>query len=529
MEAPGLPDPPGPQGPDPSPPAGGDPGPSAPAPGPWTPPPAAAAAWSWPSLDALRPAGGLLLAGAAVTGVLFDLAIRSGALALGAALVVWAAVATLLVDRRTSGRWPLACFAAAAALAAGFVLRASPWLLVPDLAAVVVLVSLGVLIGPDGDPRDLRTFALGVRVLRLAPRLVWIPTYLARPAVDLARRLSGRRRSDAAALARGLLIAVPVAVVLGALLASADPVFASFFDTSTLHADPGDVLLHGLLVASGGLLLVAIAGCLSVAHPAAPAPPGWLGAREALVLFAVIDVLFALFAVAQVVAVTGHDAGALRRAGVTPSDYARSGFFQLLWVAGLSWVVVAVGRRAVPAGRGPLRTALVVSVEVAVGLVLLIVYVAHSRLQLYEASFGFTMLRLYSHVFAGVVAAAFVLLGLAVAGLGSRRNWLPGAVGGLVLAVLVGLNAVNPEAVVLRLNEDQAAHAAHGKLDVDYLASLSDDAVPLALQPASGPSREQRDRLAAGVCAAAPAADGWEAASLAARAAADARRSRCRR
>jgi hypothetical protein len=245
-------------------------------------------------------------------------------------------------------------------------------------------------------------------------------------------------------------------------------------------------------------------------------------------VMAVIDVLFALFAVAQVVASRGGGAAALRDAGVTYSDYARSGFFQLLWVAGLSWLVILVVRTAVPVERGSQRRALIASIEVAIGLVLLIVYVAHSRLQLYEATYGFTMLRLYSHVFAGVAAAAFVLLGVSVAGLGSSRAWLLGAVGAVALAALLGLNAASPEALVVRLNADRAEQT--GKLDEGYLASLSDDATPLALSPGPGLGPGYRDRLRHAVCTTVhPTARGWASYNVAARAAVDARSQACGR
>jgi len=62
------------------------------------------------------------------------------------------------------------------------------------------------------------------------------------------------------------------------------------------------------------------------------------------------------------------------------------------------------------------------------------VVVALRRLWLYEQAFGLTMLRLYSSLFAAWIAAAFVLLGLLVAGVGGRRSWfVPTTVGlGLV-------------------------------------------------------------------------------------------------
>jgi hypothetical protein len=510
---------PGPAGP-------GDPGPCTPAPPPSR-PASAAISLSWPRLEGVRQATGPLIAGSLATGMAFDLWVRSGTNALGAAATVWTLVALVLASGESGNRSAAGCFVGAAGLTAWLVLRASPWLVLPDLAAIGCLVAAGVLLGPEGSPFDLRWSTLCVRALVLLPRLVWVPLWMARPLTALVRRVTGRRRSDVVALARGLAIAVPIAAVLGLLLGSADPVFASFFNAHG-GLDPGDALLHLALVACGALLLGAIVAGAS-SRQAAPAAgrAGW-GTREALVVMWVIDVLFGLFAVAQVVAALGGGEAALRDAGVTYSDYARSGFFQLLWVAGLSWIVIVVARNAIPAEPGPQRSALIASIEVAIGLVLLIVYVAHSRLQLYEVAYGFTMLRLYSHVFAGVAAAAFVLLGASVAGLGASRSWLFGAVGAVALAALVGLNAASPEAVVVRLNVQRAEQT--GKLDADYAGSLSDDATPLALSPGPGLSPVHRDRLRGAVCAATPpAATGWASYNVAAQAALDARRRACRR
>jgi hypothetical protein len=155
-----------------------------------------------------------------------------------------------------------------------------------------------------------------------------------------------RTRSRAtmlAPIARGLLIAAPIAVVVGILLAAADPVFASFF---SFNLDIGRLSTDFLFVIGGCL---AAAGLLRLAA-AAPIErvdgPSWrLGPVEGLVVLAVLDAIFTAFAAAQALAVGGGAAGALKAAGLSYSDYARSGFFQLLWVAGITAVVIILFSR----------------------------------------------------------------------------------------------------------------------------------------------------------------------------------------
>jgi uncharacterized protein DUF4153 len=480
-----------------------------------------AATSRWPRFEPVP-----LTVGAIVTGVLLDLALRSGVAALGAAATVWAIAAVALTVWRVRTPWAIGCFASAAVLAAWLVIRASPWLAQTNLAAISLLLAVGAFLGEGGSPFDLRMSTICGRSLRLLLRLVWVPGWMALPLAVWPGQVSGRQWSDAAAVARGMAIALPIVVVLGLLLGSADPVFASFFNAN-LIPDREDLLGHVVLIATGVLLLGWIAGGLATAYPPPRAAGGRLGSREALVVMAVIDAMFVLFAFAQIDAALGGGEAALRAAGVTYADYARSGFFQLLWVAGLMWIVIAFVRGAVPSEPGPRRTGLIVSIEVAIGLVLLIVYVAHSRLQLYEAVYTFTIARLYAHVFAWLAAAAFVLLGGSVAGIGSSRNWLFGAVSALALIAVLGLNVANPEAIVVELNVQRDQRT--GDLDLDYLFWLSADARPLLLSESATLRRlQERDDLRYTICGyRQPAPAQWENYNVAALTALSAERSYC--
>jgi hypothetical protein len=98
---------------------------------------------------------------------------------------------------------------------------------------------------------------------------------------------------------------------------------------------------------------------------------------------------------------------------------------------------------------------------------------------LYEEAYGFTMLRLYSHIFAVWIAIVFLFLAAETAGVFPRRRWLVGATSISAMALLLALNLVNPEAIVVNLNIDHSriTHA----MDPQYLAELSSDATPTLL------------------------------------------------
>ncbi|TMC32882.1 MAG: DUF4173 domain-containing protein, partial [Chloroflexi bacterium] len=298
-------------------------------------------------------------------------------------------------------------------------------------------------------------------------------------------------------IARGVLIAAPIAAVLAALLASADPVFASFFN---LNIDVGQLVLDVIYVVIGSL---AAAGLLRLA---ASMPvervdgPSWrLGATEALVVLVILDAVFAAFALAQVLAATGAAAGTLRNAGVTYSDYARSGFFQLLWVSGITLAVLILFSRITAFRVRSSKLAFLVLAEVAIALTMMISVVAFRRLSLYEEAYGFTMLRLYSHVFAVWLGVVFLLLAADFLGVWRSRRWFAGATATSACVLLLGLNVANPEAIVVAFNTDHAK-AAH-KIDSEYLAELSSDATPALLASLASLEPALRQQVTATACA----------------------------
>jgi hypothetical protein len=228
--------------------------------------------------------------------------------------------------------------------------------------------------------------------------------------------------------------------------------------------------------------------------------PSWrLGATEAFTVLVVLDALFAAFAIAQVLAAVGAANDSLRSAGVTYSEYARSGFFQLLWVSGITLIALVLFSRISGLSQRATKVTFTLLAEVAIALTLMIVVVAFRRLSLYEEIYGFAMLRLYSHIFAVWIAVIFVLLALDLSGLWPRRRWFVGAVGATGVTMLLALNVINPEAMVVMLNVDHAK-SAH-KIDSSYLAELSSDATPALLSSRTALDPALRDQVSKVACA----------------------------
>jgi hypothetical protein len=443
---------------------------------------------SWFNLRTNGRATWSMLAGALVVGVLVDQALRVAVFGLAASAALVGGAMVLALAGRVS-RWePRLMLLAACVFAAGLSLRASPWLVWPDLVASALLLGIAASLAADGSIFEIGIAELAARSAHATAHIAAGTAFVIRPLAASRRRLSGL-----APLARGLLIALPIVALVSILLASADPVFASFFN---LSLDPAQLARDGAFIALGA---AATAGLLRLARsePIEPVTgPGWrLGSTEALVVLALLDTVFAGFALAQWLAASGAAAETLRSAGVTYSDYARSGFFQLLWVSGITLLVLIVFSRITGYRRRADAVAFLVLAEIAIALTLVIVAVAFMRLSLYEQAYGFTMLRLYSHIFAGWISVVFLLFAIDV--LGARRRWFAGAVLTSALLVLLALNVANPEAIVVAFNIDHG-RATH-KLDTEYLTQLSSDGVPALVDalPRADPALEPQIKEAA--------------------------------
>jgi hypothetical protein len=477
--------------------------------------------WRWVDPRLARSGDGGVVISALSAGVLADLAVRSGPGLSAAILVLVVAAASLAVGRPAS--WQARGLIAASAVFGGFLaVRSSPWLVPLDLLATGGLLVLGASLARGGSILDLPLSGLLARAVHALVHGVAAPAFAVR-GLPWMRPGSGAEQRTWIAVLRGLALAVPLLVILGALLGSADILFARAFD---FVPDLEDSIAHAVLI---GLGAWGMAGLLRVAAATPPAsvPQRFplLGTVEATVVLTSVIVLFAGFAVAQVVALAGGGRHVVETAGLTYAEYARSGFYQLVAVAAIALAVLLTVDAFTGSSTGRDRRRLVLLSEVVVALTMVVVVSALRRLDLYENAYGLTMLRLYAAVFVGWIGISLMLLGAWILK-GRDLAWFPAAAVAAGLAALLALNIVNPEAVVVRRNV--ALAEGTGRFDPAYVSWLSDDAVPEMVRSLGRLPATVQDNLLSDICSRPPRrTKGWAAWSAAHRGADNARRQVC--
>ncbi len=434
----------------------------------------------------------VLLAGLAL-GLLAEITLYGSAFGISIPILVMAVLVTGWVVRRT-GRAidPLDAWlpVSAVILAVLVAIRADPFLGVLDALLAVALTgaSLAAISGLAVTRRSASVIAM-MAAWGLEAVLVG-----AARAIDRTRPTRAMPRSLPtwfAAVGRGLVIGLPLALIFVVLFASADPIFRdTIADLLGFRVDLGDLpgRVSFALAASwlfAGLISVAATGMpdmerasLGAAARSGPfAIPRSLGLPEALVILVVVDLVVGAFVGLQIAYLFGG-LDTLDAAGITYAQYARRGFFELVAAACLAASVVMVLEVTVVR-----RPRLYVGALVAlIALTAVVLVSASLRLGLYQAAYGWTELRLYVLAAIVTMGAGLVLMsGLVLADL---SRWLGHGLAVLGVVALVGLNLVAPAAFVAERNIERVVDPTlvppdgHSGLDAEYLAVLPDDAIP---------------------------------------------------
>ena len=294
---------------------------------------------------------------------------------------------------------------------------------------------------------------------------------------------------------RGIVIAVPIIAIFSSLLSSADVVFGqrltdllNWFNLENLP----ELIFRFIYIIIIGYALAGVvlhAGIESkdekLLNEDKPFIPPFLGFVESTIVLGSVVALFAVFVVIQFQYFFGGQAN-INIEGYTYSEYARRGFGELVTVAFFSLVMLltltSITRRETEAQRriySGLGVALVV-------LLLVMLFSAFRRLGLYEAAYGFSRLRTYTHVF--LVWIGLLLVVTIVLEILHKERMFTFAALVASFGFAISLPILNVDAFIVEQNirrgdlqaqtEASVSRVQEEEVDAQYFVELSDDAVP---------------------------------------------------
>jgi hypothetical protein len=313
------------------------------------------------------------------------------------------------------------------------------------------------------------------------------------------------------AVLRGLVLALPVVLVFAVLLSAADPVFERalkyVFDVERMpeYMFRLTYILVGMYLLAGVVLHAILSSREEwLLPPETPRIKPFIGLVESAVVLGCVSLLFAVFVVIQFRYFFGGVEN-ITAEGFTYSEYARRGFGELVAVAFFS-LILFLGFGSLTRREDPLRRRIFSALGVfLVAMVVVILVSSYRRLILYEEAYGFTGLRMYTHVFIiwlGILLVA--VTGLEIAG---RIRWFSAAAITAIFGFTLTLAILNVDAGIVRLNGLRSAllreagmrDGVEQVLDTNYFESLSADAVPELLALYAASPQPEKDRIGAGL------------------------------
>lgn len=391
--------------------------------------------------------------------------------AIAAGLCILASTGYLLLRGFRPDRYSAALLVLSLGIAAGFGYSTDSFVKLVLLGLLAVSVNLGLcrlagqaLRGPGhlgsllDAPRALFSFGFG----KVTPAVAGIRS---------AVRRTGTGQKTLAVLA-GLGITVPVLAVVISLLVQADAAFEGLLQQLP-RIDLGQLIITLLWGGGLGLWLYTRGvglGCCPPEPPRGQTAKKKISSLTVNTLLLSVCLVYLVYLVSQTAYLTGGFSRLLPPE-FTLAQYARRGFFEMAWLCGINLGLIGISS-AVVQGR-PLLTRLLC---LFLGLVtLFLVATACGKMLLYIDAYGLTRLRVLTMcimLWLGLTTL-LVTLHLFIPRLGYMQT---AALAALVMGLTLFWADVDSQ--VARYNVDAYLSGSLQSVDVDYLGSLGDGAVP---------------------------------------------------
>jgi Domain of unknown function (DUF4173) len=307
-------------------------------------------------------------------------------------------------------------------------------------------------------------------------------------------------RSKMPALVRGIAFATPLLLLFCSLFISADAAFAGLLNKS-LSMNFSDVSVHlailfgfswctagylrpmfgaeklaGAALESGSVSSSKESSSENASVPTMFRPH--IGRLELNVVLALLNLLFLSFVMVQFRYFFGGANIVETTSGLSYSEYARKGFFELATVSALVLPMLLLGDWLLPRHRDKFDKIFPAQAGVQIALLFVIMSSAIQRMNLYQQEYGLTELRFYVMAFIGCMAVLYVIFAATV--LAGKRSKFAFAACTAAFVVVALLQFANPDRIIVAANIE---NSMRGKpFDAAYALSLSNDATAYLTQ-----------------------------------------------
>lgn len=443
------------------------------------------------SRPTLKPAANLILALGIALGLSADLLWWSGD-SIGLGFVTWISLfglsiylvvsKTNIAAQREMIAWSFVCFAAATVL----LFRTTPIVIIAMMLVILLSSAMAIMQRNDKSLRETIISDYLDSLRRLPGHCLLAATPLWSQ-VDFSAHISDPRLRS---FSRGIFLAAPLIIVFTYLFSSADVVFGRYVLRSLKFFSPM-TLKHLLVIVVLGWLATGFLVAVSENHlKNQRKPKTWLtlGTHDTAAFLGTVAALFLVFVYSQL----GYLFGGLEvinsTTGLTVAEHARSGFFELLAVASLTFILLLV-----VASTNCNTNVFRPLAGVLVACVFVILASAGQRMWLYVTQFGLTIDRLTALAVIGWLGVSLLLFVATVLRGRTKDFAVSLAISGVITAFILAV--ANPARIVAETNITRASKTDQDP-DISYLLSLGSDAIPTLIEKINSLSKWGRCHIA---------------------------------
>lgn len=244
---------------------------------------------------------------------------------------------------------------------------------------------------------DTKGWQIGENIAELAMRMINILVYYGKPWSNLFSFCMGKEREknkNRKYIAIGIGVSIPLVLIVCGLLASADRIFASFFEWIFENILSVDAILIIFLAIVAYSLMYSFICSSVITRGVVPNKSKKLPTMVAITFTTIIAAIYIGFCILQISYLfNGYSDG------LTYSQFAREGFFELLFVSGINLVMVVICIEAFEKSK-----ALDIVLIVISACTYVLIGSSAYRMLLYVEAYELTFLRIFVLWFLAVLA-----------------------------------------------------------------------------------------------------------------------------
>jgi hypothetical protein len=327
--------------------------------------------------------------------------------------------------------------------------------------------------------------------------------YIPLPLVTVIRTISHKfqvgRSGQVWKVLAGIVITLPILLLVGFLLASADTMFDQILaKVPELFGDiyPGEILFRGVwIIAVSTVIFAYVWGLLfplernnrkqeeaawetevEVGAAAKIAPRLRIDATITVTMLLMMNAVYVLFAIVQFSYFFGGGIAALPD-GATYAEYARRGFAELVVVTIINFTLLMVTLHGVDRSVRSMDRLLRMLLALLIACTGVMLCSAFIRLTMYEKAYGFSETRLLVHAFMLFMVVLFII---ALYKLWNDKLKLMQPYAVVAIAAYLIINYIQVDVIVAKNNI--ARYEMTGDIDANYLGSLDFEAAPYLIE-----------------------------------------------